>query len=66
MLSFEISYGCIVGWQIELSTVPGLLGTSAAQDPSLTLSQLSVQLLKSKSGSLSMGAFCPAQGWRLL
>lgn len=63
MLSFEVSYGRIESWQIELSTVPGQVGCSAAHEQGLTLGKIQMTLRERKP--LCIGAFCPEGGWSL-
>ena len=61
LLSFEVSYGCIDGWRIELSTLPGRVGQSVMHS-ACTLSEVKDPSTR-KSKSLFVGAHCPEGGW---
>ena len=62
LLGFEVSYGSIEGFRIELSTLPGRAGASVLQEP-MALAYVR-RALDDPSQALMLGALPPKGGWK--
>ena len=61
LLGYEASYGSLDGFKVELSTLPGQVGSSLLHEP-LPLAEIKSALDGGKA--LALGALSPKGGWK--
>ena len=64
LLGFEVSYGTVHRWQIELSTIPCQRGAMLIRGDASTLDSSEVKTALSNHIAIEMGAIQPFNGWR--
>lgn len=64
LLGFEVSYGTVHRWQIELSTIPCQRGATLISGDANTLNSSEVKSTLSNHMAIEMGAIQPFKGWR--
>ena len=64
LLGFEVSYGTVHRWQIELSTIPCQRGAMLISGDASTLDSREVKTALSNHMAIEMGAIQPFNEWR--
>ncbi len=65
LLGFEVSYGSVHGWTVEVSTLPQQRGARLLNGESSALSSSELQTALSKHTGLELGAIQPSGGWHV-
>ena len=64
LLGFEVSYGTVHRWEIELSTIPCQRGAMLITGEANTFDSSEVKAALSNYMAIEMGAIQPFNGWR--
>ena len=65
LLRFEVSYGSVHGWTVEISTIPEQRGTSLMKGEGSTLSSSEMRMTLEKHTGVKLGAVQPSAGWHI-
>ena len=63
MLGFEVSYGSVHGWTVEVSTLPQQRGAPLMHKINHAPSSCEVQMALRSHTKIELGAFPPKGGW---
>ena len=65
LLGFEVSYGCVHGWTVQLSTVPQQRGVKLMNGKANTFSRSEMRAALNDHLRLDAGAVQPNGGWHI-
>ncbi len=65
LLGFEVSYGNVHGWTVEVSTLPQQRDARLMKGEGSTLSSSEMQIALTKQTGFELGAVQPCGGWEI-